>query len=177
KSIYGDKEVILDANGNIVTDTSALTEEELQNCTIASISDLSDENIGIYVENEGKSAATAKDTITAINGGLFTVDGQTVTMEDMNAALMAQANELIAEMENSINEQGWLSRGMSGLNDIFGFGTSESEAQAQVEYYKSMVEELENCSDPVQYAALYKELTGQNFDTNALASLLAYNKA
>ena len=177
KSIYGDKEVILDANGNIVTDTSALTEEELQNCTMASISDLSDENIGIYVENEGKSAATAKDTITAINGGLFTVDGQTVTMEDMNAALMAQANELIAEMENSINEQGWLSRGMSGLNDIFGFGTSESEAQAQVEYYKSMVEELENCSDPVQYAALYKELTGQNFDTNALASLLAYNKA
>ena len=177
KSIYGDKEVILDANGNIVTDTSALTEEELQNCTIASISDLSDENIGIYVENEGKSAATAKDTITAINGGLFTVDGQTVTMEDMNAALMAQANELIAEMENSINEQGWLSRGMSGLNDIFGFGTSESEAQAQVEYYKSMVEELENCSDPVQYAALYKELTGQNFDTDALASLLAYNKA
>lgn len=177
KSIYGDKEVILDANGNIVTDTSALTEEELQNCTMASISDLSDENIGIYVENEGKSAATAKDTITAINGGLFTVDGQTVTMEDMNAALMAQANELIAEMENSINEQGWLSRGMSGLNDIFGFGTSESEAQAQVEYYKSMVEELENCSDPVQYAALYKELTGQNFDTDALASLLAYNKA
>ncbi len=176
RAIYGDKEVYIDEEGNVITNTAGLTEEQLANYKTMSVSELSDEEMASYVDKEADSAIAAQNTISNVNSGAFVYNGEVVTMDDMNAALMAQANDMITQMENSIERQGWLSSGMSTFNDFLGFGTSESEAQAQVEYYKSMVEELENCHDPVQYAALYKELTGQDFDQNALCQLMAYNK-
>lgn len=175
KLIYGDEEVIIDGNGNVISDTSTLSDEELAKCTMAKVSDLSAENIAAKMQQESTAAINSANFIEEINNGAYYANGQTVTMEQINTALEAQALEIIEDLENAINQQGMISKGISSVNNLFGIGTSEAETRAQVEHYKSMVDRLKTCKDPKEYAALYKAITGQNFDPNSMVTLLAYS--
>lgn len=177
KAIYGDKEVLVDDIGRVVeTFPSELTEEEQKKCKTVKVSELSEIQLSTYVDSESKKASESSKLINSISSGAFTINGKTVSEEDLNAAMLAQAEQVVKDMEDAVKHQGIISQGLGKVNNLFGIGTSETEARAEVDHYKNMVNKLKNCSDPTQYAALYKEITGSNFDANSMVSLLAYNQ-
>ena len=177
QAIYGGKEVALDENGNIVLEFEGLSEEELGKLQVVPISELEGDNLQAYMNNESQNALSALNTFSALDNGTFTVNGKTVTTEDITNILAEQADLLFADMENAKNNQGIISKGISFVNDIFGFGTSESEMQTQVEHYKDMIQNLADCSSPADFAAMYKSITGRDFNVQNLSELLAYDSA
>lgn len=175
QAIYGGKEVALDENGNIVLDFEGLSDEELGKLQFVPVSELEGDNMQAYINKEGQTALSALNTYSALENGTFTVNGETITTDDVADILIEQADLMFADMENAKNNQGIISKGISFFNDIFGFGTSESEMQTQVEHYKDMVQNLANCSSPADFAAMYKSITGRDFDVSNLSQLLAYD--
>ena len=139
------------------------------------VSELEGDNMQAYINKEGQTALSALNTYSALENGTFTVNGETITTDDVADILIEQADLMFADMENAKNNQGIISKGISFFNDIFGFGTSESEMQTQVEHYKDMVQNLANCSSPADFAAMYKSITGRDFDVSNLSQLLAYD--
>ena len=49
--------------------------------------------------------------------------------------------------------------------------------QTQVEHYKDMIQNLADCSSPADFAAMYKSITGRDFNVQNLSELLAYDSA
>ena len=143
-------------------------DEELGKLQFVPVSELEGDNMQAYINKEGQTALSALNTYSALENGTFTVNGETITTDDVADILIGQADLMFADMENAKNNQGIISKGISFFNDIFGFGTSESEMQTQVEHYKEMDQNLANCSSPADCAALDKSTTGSDFDVSTL---------
>ncbi|MBR3604818.1 MAG: hypothetical protein IKL52_02165 [Candidatus Gastranaerophilales bacterium] len=175
KAIYGDQEVYVDAAGNVV-DIMSLSPEQQAACTPVKLSELSGANLTALCQQEQANAYNAQVAVEYLDAGYFTVDGQTISQQELNEALIKQAEEQIAELERAIDGQGWFSTSVGFINRGLGIGTTSDEARAQVEHYKAMVQQLETCTDPVQYAALYKAITGKSFSPNEVVTLCAYRE-
>ncbi len=175
RAIYGDKEVVVDAAGNIVN-PAELTEEQLAQCSVANIKDLSNENLSSIMHNDAAAITHAAQTMEIINNGVIVCDGEEVSMEVINDILQEQFAAMAEDMDNAVDRQGIISKGAGALNNLLGLGTSETEARAQVDVYLQLAEQLDSCTDPVEYAALFKQITGKDFSIEAVAELLAYNK-
>lgn len=176
RAIYGDKEIVVDASGNIVTNPNELTEEELAECSVANVKDLSDENLAAMMHNDAEKKIEAANTVELINNGSVVCDGEEVSMEDVNAILKEQMAAMAEDMDNAADRQGLISKRAGELNKLLGLGTSEVEARAQVDVYMQLAEQLDSCTDPVEYAALFKQITGKDFNAATVAQLLAYDK-
>ncbi len=175
KAIYGDNEVIVDASGNIV-DPSTLSEEELAECSVANVSELSAENVAAIMHKDAAAIANAAQTMDIINEGFIVCGDEEVSLETINAILEEQFAEMAQDMDNAVSRQGGISKLAGGINNFLGIGTSENEARAQVELYQELVAQLNSCTDPVEYAALFKQITGRDFSMEAVVELLAYDK-
>ena len=176
KELFGDNDVMVDASGKVV-DPSSLSEEELAKCTTKKVSELSGEQLTSKVNLDKTAALESSQMAELLADGGFCVDGQPLSQEELNEALIKQAEEQIAELEKAMNEQGIISKGVGGLNNLIGIGTTGNDAKYEVERYKRLVEQLKTCKNPTQYAALYKEVTGNNFSANEVIQLAAYRKA
>lgn len=174
KALHSEDEVYK-LDGRIV-DASQLSENELKQCVVVNVKDLSKDDLAQYYEKHKANAQVAAQYAKALTQGNLTYYGQSVNMEDVNAALKAQTKAMAEELEDAIAHQGIMGKGMDKINDLFGFGTSNSEARSQVEHYKAMIKKLENCKDPVQYAALYRSITGNNLDLTQVVQSLSYNE-
>ena len=175
KAIYGDEEVYLDANGNVVN-IDEISEEERQNLTTGKVSELSAENLNAYINNDAETKINAANTVSAINEGSIIYNGQEISMVDLNEILLAQVDSTETDMNNAVERQGIISKIGGFINNGLGIGTSEVEARAQVDSYQQLAADLNNCTDPIEYAALFKEITGQDFDLETVCGLLAYSE-
>ncbi|MCD7878958.1 MAG: hypothetical protein LUG16_03380 [Candidatus Gastranaerophilales bacterium] len=178
-AIYGDQEVYVLDNKTVLSESevNALSDEDKQKVTTRKLSEVySSDNIEKAINNRAEESVEAKNTIELLNSGMCSANGQTISTDDITNALIAQAAELEKENYDAYNHQGILSKNIGNVNDGLGIGTSISETTSQVEHYKAMVEKLQNCSDPQQYAALYKSITGENLDISSVVNLLAYNE-
>ena len=176
-AIYGSSEVIVDASGNIVTDTSTLSEDELAKCTMTTVNALNTKNLNTYAKSEAEKMVEAQNMVEYMNYGCFTFNGQTITTEDITNILLAQNADLNKQQEDARNQQGWLSQSCSGLNAQLGFGTTSMEMESQVAMQKALIEELNNCKNPSEYAAKFQAITGQPLNGNSITMLLAYQQA
>ena len=166
KAIYGE-DAVVDENG----------EPKLnKNGEPIKISDLSDKEFEEYIETETNKTINAAKRIEKLDSGEFTYNGQILKMDDIHTALDKQAKELVEEMENALDNQGIVSKFASAANTLFGFGTSEKEAKAQVQQYKDMLDRLKNCDDSSEYASLYKAITGNDFSRAEIAKAIVYNE-
>lgn len=175
RAIYGDKEVIVDAAGNVVN-PAELTEEQLAQCSVANIKDLSNDNLSSIMHNNAAAINNAAQTMEIINNGIIVCDGEEVSMDVLNEILKEQVAAMAADMDNAVDRQGIISKGAGALNNLLGIGTSETEARAQVDVYLQLAAQLDACTDPVEYAALFKQITGKDFSVETVAELLAYDK-
>ncbi len=175
KAIYGDKEVVVDASGKVV-DTSELSEEELAKCSVVTVKDLSNDNLSTLMHNEAAATENTVQTIDAINNGSVVCDGEEITMEEINAIIQEQVAAMAEDMDNAVSQQGIISKFAGGANNILGIGTSETEARAQIEVYQQLAAQLNSCTDPVEYAALFKQITGRDFNLESVVELYAYDK-
>ena len=175
RAIYGDKEVIIDATGNVV-DPSELTEEELAKCSVVNVKDLSDKNLSSLMNNDATAITSAAQTMEVINNGVIVCDGEEVSMDELNSILKEQMASMAGNMDDAVAQQGIISKFAGGINNFLGLGTCETEARAQVDVYQQLAQQLDSCTDPVEYAALFKQITGRDFSLEAVAELLAYNK-
>lgn len=166
KAVFGD-EVILDENGEPKLD---------KNGDPVKVSDLSDKEFKEYMKTETNKTLNAAKRIEKLDSGEFTYNGQTLGMDDIHTALDKQVEELIEEMENAVDSQGVISKFAGTVNMLFGFGTSEREAKAQVQQYKDMLQRLQNCNDASEYASLYKAITGTDFSREDIAKAVVYNE-
>lgn len=175
KAIYGDKEVVVDASGKVV-DTSELSEEELAKCSVVSVKDLSNDNLTTLMHNEAAATENTVQTIDAINNGSVICDGEEISMEEINSIIQDQVAAMAADMDDAVSQQGIISSFAGGLNKFLGIGTSETEARAQIEVYQELAAQLNSCTDPVEYAALFKQITGRDFNLESVTELYAYDK-
>lgn len=132
----------------------------------------------VYKTVVGKSADTSKveaSLNTAMDlekGSIKLENGKEISKEDIKRHLTEQAEGLSATLDKTAKEQGWLSKGISWVNDnVAGLGTTKSGSKAQIDAYRELVQQLDNCKDPKEYAALYKQLTGEDLTAESLEGL------
>ena len=174
KAIYGDEKVYLDEEGNVIH--SSQIEEGTQNYTTKNLKDLSDELLSEYINQDADATINAAETVNLIDDGTYTYNNQPITREELNAILLEQVAQTQTGTENAIEQQGILSRALSSANNLLGIGTSEAEMRAQASAYSELASNLNNCTDPVEYAALFEEITGTEFNREAVVELLAYSQ-
>ncbi|MBQ2984652.1 MAG: hypothetical protein IJD57_07655 [Candidatus Gastranaerophilales bacterium] len=176
KALYGDKEVVVDASGKVV-DPATLSEEERAKCTTKKVSELGASDLTNKVAMDTVAAGESAQMAEMLADGAFAVNGQPVSQEELNEALIKQAEEQIAELERTMDAQGLFSKGVGGINNVLGIGTTGEDAKFEVQRYKELVEQLKTCKNPTQYAALYKQVTGNNFSAGEVVELCAYRQA
>ncbi|MBR1372977.1 hypothetical protein IJ556_00820, partial [bacterium] len=176
KLINKDKPVYIDAAGKIV-DVSALSEEETKKYNKTTVGDLtSNENIASLMQNEGKKTKEAEDNIKAIEMGLVECNGQPVSMEQISSILKAQTENTEQNFNNAAKRQGHPGKFVSFVNNYLGLGTTKDDMKAQIDLQKQLIKELEQCKNPSEYAAKFKQVTGQDFNSSSIMQLLAYNQ-
>lgn len=107
------------------------------------------------------------------NGGYKTADGETITIRDIAGILSEQVNSLDESFDETVNSQGLISKGLGWLNNnLIGLGQTENMTKAQLKEYKNLAQKLTQTTDPVQFAALFKELTGEELTETALSQVL-----
>ena len=84
--------------------------------------------------------------------------------------LQAQIKNIENQLDETIDNQGWLSKGLSKINNLFGFGTSEKEARAKIEEYQKLISELD--PNDSNFADKYKAITGEDLNKENTGSLL-----
>lgn len=102
-------------------------------------------------------------------------DGKSISIDEINKILKSQIKETELELKNSSERQGILSKFTGFINNGIGIGTSEREAKAQIELQKQLINELESCKNPSEYAIKFKQVTGQDFNTSTITQLMAYS--
>ncbi len=110
------------------------------------------------------------------NGYYQNQDGTEITLTDLNESLKLQAKDLMTQMEETVSGQGIISKGVNWVNNILDIGTCEKEVYAKIENYQKLIDRLDNCKDPTEYAMLYKEITGQDFSEESINSLITYKR-
>ena len=84
-------------------------------------------------------------------------------------SLKNQAASLSQLMEQTKDNQGWFSKAMGGINNIFGFGTNSIKADAKIEEFVNQVNLLDP-NDP-DFAAKYQALTGEALSLEGIEEL------
>lgn len=174
-AIYGSSEVVVDASGNIV-DTTEMTQEELEKCTVTTVGALDAKNLNAYAKKDAQAAVEAANMVEYMNYGCFTFNGQVLSTEDLTQILLAQNADLEKMANDARNQQGIISQGLSGLNAQLGFGTTSMNMESQIAMNNLLIQELSNCSNPAEFASKFRAITGQNFDGNAITMLLSYQQ-
>ena len=119
-------------------------------------------------------AATAKsvETMKNIQNGAYTVNGEPITQEQIADLVMQGVEGLEAGFDQSCDEAGVVTKAFSWLNNnILGFGTTQNMTEAQMTELKAQAEKLANTTDPTEFAAIYKQITGQSLTEGALSQL------
>ena len=129
-------------------------------------------NRALYAEPiDWVATAQSVSTIENIQNGAYTVNGETVTQEQIADMVMQGVEGLEAGFEQRCDEAGIFTKTFSWLNNILGFGTTRNMTEAQLAELKRQVERLSETEDPEEFAALFKQITGQSL-TEASLSLL-----
>lgn len=141
-----------------------------------------DEKIALL--NSAKSDPTKlQEAYSAIMGADLTDEVCASALEAQNIAdglsdeekqaivdtLKEQASSLKQLMEESKDNQGWFSKAMGGINNVFGFGTNSIKADAKIEDFINQVNSL-NPDDP-DFAQKYQALTGEALTLDGIEEL------
>ena len=126
----------------------------------------------------GKDAdlATAQESYNlseALSQGIPLENGTVLTTETLAQLVISQSTGLSDTFDANLSSQGAFSRGINWVNNNFtGFGTTQRMTEAQLDTYNNLTESLQNCSDPVEFAAIFKEATGQDLSYDSINQLL-----
>lgn len=97
----------------------------------------------------------------------------TLTVDDKKAIvarLQAQATSLNADLNKSVEGQGWFSKAIGWINNGLDFGTSENNSKAQIKQYQKLVSQLDPNSD--DFLAQYKAITSEDLTVESASDLL-----
>ena len=89
--------------------------------------------------------------------------------------LKEQAANLSKELKEAHDGQGWFTKTIGFLNNGLGFGTTNIKAQAKIEEFQKLVNEL-NPDDP-DFAAKYQAITGEALTEQSITGLLLDTEA
>ncbi len=118
--------------------------------------------------------ASYQTALNVQNGVYQTGDGKTLTLTDVGKAISEQANMLASSFDETVDSQGWLSKIFSGLNNnLLGIGQTENMTNAQIKEFQKLADKLANTSDAVEFAGIYKQLTGEELTEDSLSQLLS----
>lgn len=102
--------------------------------------------------------------------------GNDVNKEAIDKALKKEMKDIMNDFENAVDGQGTLGDITNCINNFVGLGTSEKEAREKLEKYEQMVNRLETCTNPTEYAAIYKAITGKELTRKSAEELVSGTK-
>ena len=177
KAIYGDKEIIIDENNNIL-DPATLSEDQLAKYQPQKLSDIdiNDPNLYNIMVADSQKIIKSSEVIDSLINGEYTFNGEVITKEELIDILSSQNIDINQELLNTIENQDFLTTLLSDINSVFGLGTTSENAEAQIAIQQKLIDELSTCKTASEFAAMYKAITGQDFDQTDISALLIYNE-
>ena len=107
------------------------------------------------------------------NGEYIDKNGEPINLEDVADTLSYMAESLDSSFNDTVYSQGILSKTLGFLNNnIIGLGQTENMTQAQIDLLKENIQKLSETTDPDEFAALYKQITGEDLTQESLQELL-----
>ena len=116
----------------------------------------------------------AKQTSQSLaNGEIKTANGETISQEDVANAILSMAEGLDSDFTQNVESQGLISKGINLINNnILGIGQTQDMTQAQIDLLKEQVDKLSKTEDPEEFAALYKQITGEDLTQESISQLI-----
>ncbi len=157
---------------NKIKELQELYQEVLNNPTKSNLSNLYKEVYGESLDYD-EMRMSYQTTLDIQNGKYETADGKKLTLQDLGQAISEQVNLLSDSFDETVNSQGVISKGLSWINNYLGFGQTENMTTAQIDELKNLAEKLTTTRNPIEFAGIFKQLTGEELTDEAVLSLFS----